>query len=560
MLRALRRLFSGDRRARAALAADEPPAARERRREAARAAEACCAEASRHLAAGHLAEAEAALARALEHRHDCAEALVLQGVLYKKQGRLEDAADSFVLAEHFAPQLAETQFQLGLLAHGAGRRSEARSRFARALERDPRHARAHNALGALLVEEGALEEAEAHFRRALEVEPDLAPAHSNLGCLLAARLDRFEEGARHIEIAWSLAPEDRDVMCNRAMLLQQRGELGEALALCERLIAENEHADTARLNRALALLKLGDFARGWPEYEARKNAPGYARRPMPGTEWKGEPLAGRTLFVHAEQGIGDQIMFASCVPDAMRRAGRCVIECEPKLLALFRRSFSGATVVSTAQTAAGGAAALPPVDYHVAIGSLPRYFRNAPEDFPKHDGYLRADPEKIAAWRERLARLPGARKIGISWRGGLKTTRQSVRSLPLEAWLPILRIGGLAFVSLQYTDCGEELARLERDHGVRIPHWQEAIEDYDETAALVCALDLVVSVQTSVVHLAGALGRPAWVMVPAVAEWRYLARGERMPWYPSVEIWRQREPGEWAPVVEAIARRLAAAG
>jgi hypothetical protein len=115
-------------------------------------------------------------------------------------------------------------------------------------------------------------------------------------------------------------------------------------------------------------------------------------------------------------------------------------------------------------------------------------------------------------------------------------------------------------VSLQYTDCGEELARLERDHGVRIPHWQEAIEDYDETAALVCALDLVVSVQTSVVHLAGALGRPAWVMVPAVAEWRYLARGERMPWYPSVEIWRQREPGEWAPVVEAIARRLAAAG
>jgi len=217
-------------------------------------------------------------------------------------------------------------------------------------------------------------------------------------------------------------------------------------------------------------------------------------------------------------------------------------------------------VIETGAVAAGKPwpGGVPRADCHVAIGSLPRRFRNALADFPAHDGYLEADPGKVAAWRRRLAGLPGARKIGISWRGGMKSSRQSMRSVPLERWLPIFGQPDVAFVSLQYTECRAELGELERIHRVRVHHWQEAIDDYDETAALVCALDLVLSVQTSIVHLGGALGRPVWVMVPAVAEWRYLQSGERMPWYPSVRVWRRHEAGDWDTVIGSVARALAA--
>jgi Flp pilus assembly protein TadD len=527
--------------------------------EANAAAERLCLEAAQHLAGGRLVEAEGALARAIDHRHDHAEALLLQGVVYRKQGRLEDAADSSLLALHFRPDFAEAHFHLGLIAAAQGQAAEAERCYRRTVENDPGHARAQNALGAALAERGAEEEAVECFRKAVAADPAHAQAHSNLGCLLVTRFDRFDEGAVHIETAWRLAPEDRDVLCNWAMLLQYRGRLSESLALWDWLIENGANADDARLNRAMVLLKQADFARGWMDYEARKRvAKEYVPREFRFPAWEGEPLQDKTILVHAEQGLGDQIMFASCIPDLARLAQHCVLECAPKLEAICRRSFPTVTVVNAEEVAGGGQwmKKVPALDFHVAIGSLPQYFRRSFAEFPAHDGYLRADPDKTAAWRGRLACLPGALKVGISWRGGMKRTRQSVRSVPLDGWLPILGQEDRVFVSLQYTDCRAELAQLERDHGIRIVHWQEAIDDYDETAALVSALDLVISVQTALVHLGGALGRPVWVMVPEIAEWRYLQSGERMPWYPSVRVWRQERPGEWPSLIERVAGEL----
>jgi tetratricopeptide (TPR) repeat protein len=520
-------------------------------------------EGAQHYAAGRLAEAEVALARALEHRHDYAAALLLQSAVYEKQGRFEDAVDSLVLATHFEPDFAEAHFHLGVLAERQGHRGEAIAAYDRAIAADSGHAEAYNARGAVRLQRNDADGAASDFRRALDLKPEFFRAHSNLGAVLVTRLDCFDEGARHIESAWQLAPEDPDVMCNRAMVLQYCGRLAEALALCDRLIERDAKSDEARLSRALALLKQREFARGWPDYEARKRIGwGYVARDFPFPEWNGEPLAGRTILIHTEQGLGDQIMFASCIPDIARLAGHCVLEAPEKLEALFRRSFPSATVVNAGLIAAGTEwlKQVPAIHCHVAIGSLPRYFRNTLADFPAHDGYLKADPGKIAAWRRRLDSLPGAYKVGISWRGGAKSTRQSLRSVALEQWLPILGRHDVAFVSLQYTDCRIELAQMEREHDIRLHHWQEAIDDYDETAALACALDLVISVQTSIVHLGGALGRPVWVMVPAVAEWRYMQSGERIPWYPSVRVWRQGEPGAWEPVIARVARELAARG
>jgi tetratricopeptide (TPR) repeat protein len=515
-------------------------------------------EAADDVAAGRLVEAERVLAVALQQRHDDVEALLLQGLAQRQRGSLEDAADSFLLAAHFRPDFAEAHYQLGFIAFSQGASADAERHYRHALGADPRHARAYMALGALLVGRESLDEAADCFRRAIDIDPDYAQAHSNLGALMAARLDRFADAAPHLEKAWRLAPEDPDVMCNWAMHLQQRGELSESIALCDRLIEADAGAHIPRLNRALARLKMGDFSRGWIDYESRKQVGWpYVARTFPFPEWKGETLAGRKILMHAEQGLGDQIMFASCIPDLMAMAGHCVIECAPKLEALFRRSFPAATVVSNAGTAGREpVSAFRDIDCYVAIGSLPLYMRKGRDAFPIHRGYLRADPEGIAAWRRRLAGLPGGRKIGIAWRGGASSTRRSVRSVALDHWLPVLRCAETAFVSLQHTDCREEIERIGRDHGIQIHHWPEAIEDYDQTAALVCALDLVVSVQTAIVHLGGALDKPVWVMVPAVAEWRYLQSGEQLPWYPAVRLFRQTSPGEWGPVIGRIASEL----
>ena len=517
-----------------------------------------CLEGARHLEEGRLAEAEQALARALDCRHDHAEALLLQSAIFLKQRRLEEAADSLILATHFQPDLAEAHYQLGLIASSQGGSADVEQHYRRALEADPRHAPACVALGALLFERESLDEAVDCFRKAIDIQPNYAQAHSNLGLLMAVRLDRFAEAAPHLEKAWRLAPDDPDVMCNWAMYLQQRGELAESIALCDRLIEADATDPIPRLNRALARLKMGDFSRGWDDYESRKQAGWpYVARTFPFPEWKGEALAGRKILVHAEQGLGDQIMFASCIPDLMAMAGHCVIECAPKLEVLFRRSFPAATVTSGARTAGWESdEKLRGIDCYVAMGSLPLYFRKGRDAFPGHRGYLRADPQGIAAWRRRLADLPGKCKVGIAWRGGVSYTRQSVRSVALDHWLPILRRSDTSFVSLQYMDSREEIEQIGRDHGIQIHHWPEAIDDYDQTAALVSALDLVVSVDTTIVHLGGAFDKPVWVMVAAVAEWRYLQTGERLPWYPAVRLFRQTLLGEWGPVIERIASEL----
>jgi hypothetical protein len=196
------------------------------------------------------------------------------------------------------------------------------------------------------------------------------------------------------------------------------------------------------------------------------------------------------------------------------------------------------------------------IDVQVAMGSLPRQLRKSLDDFPRHHGYLRAEPARIDAWRKRLAVIGRGPKVGISWRGGTYKTRSPVRSIPLEQWAPVLGIDGVHFIDLQYSDCGKEVDAAEARYGLRIHRWPEAREDFDETAALVSALDLVVSVCTAVIHLGGALGRPVWVMAPLSPEWRYGIRGDSMPWYPSVRIFRQPSRGAWGPVIEDVAQSL----
>jgi tetratricopeptide (TPR) repeat protein len=336
------------------------------------------------------------------------------------------------------------------------------------------------------------------------------------------------------------------------------GRFEEAAEMYDHVLKYEPKSFHARLNRAHYRLASEMFQEGWADYRYRFHASSVALRALPFPDWRGEALEGKRLLIFAEQGLGDEIMFASCFPEIIARAAHCFIECEKRLEPIFRRSFPGATILpAVGKHEPPWLRTIGPIDYQVAAGDLPSYLRNAWADFPRHAGYLKADPARVAHWRARLDALGPGLKVGISWRGGTPATRSSARTIPLPAWLPLLQTAGCRFVSLQYGKAAEELAAFGSQAPLPIAHWPDAIDDYDETAALVCALDLVISVCTAIIHLTGALGRPVWVMVPAVPEWRYLRKGEALPWYPSARLFRQAELWQWAPVVQRVEGALA---
>ena len=520
--------------------------------------EALLARAQSEYRQGLLDEAQAHAEQALAGSHDYAQAHLLLGLVHWRQRRLEDAADCFVLAACFDPALAEAQFHLGTLAHQRGDTDEAGRCFGKALELRPGYVEALLSLGKLKFERGEFDAAYGHFQQAAEADPNNAFAHSNIGYLLLKRYERAQDALHAVDRAIKLAPQLAEARCNRGMVLQNLGRFEEAVAEYERALELAPGMAEAQVNRALARLAMGDFAAGWREYEARRNVHLSLQRPFPYPEWDGTSLAGRTVLVYAEQGLGDEIMFASCLPEIIGQAGHCVIECHCKLEKLYARSFPTATVIGADQASRdlSWLARAPAVNCRIAVGSLPLHLRRSREEFPPPAGYLKADPGRIGHWRKRLAGLGTGINVGLSWRGGTLDTDRINRSLSLPDLLPLLGVAGTRFVSLQYTDCRAEIAALQDAHGVQVHRWQEAIDDYDETAALVSALDLVITVQTAVAHLGGALGKPVWVMVSAAPGWRYLRSGDTLPWYSSLRVFRQHALGEWQPLIDRVAAEL----
>lgn len=337
------------------------------------------------------------------------------------------------------------------------------------------------------------------------------------------------------------------------------GRADEAMAAYKRALKLSPDYADAQFHMGLVNLMQRKYREGWLGFESRFLTEQYKNYPVCSPRWNGTSLGGRTVLIRREQGLGDEIMYASCFQQVVDDAQQCFIECEPRLKKLFSRSFPQATVFCST----GEDRVIPQpidetaMDVQVFAASLPRYLRNSLRDFPEHKGYLTADPERVRYWQTQLAALSDGLKVGISWRGGTKLTHTGRRSLSTESLLPVLALPGVQWVNLQYGSRAEEIAALEHVHGIRITDWPEAIDgDYDETASLVAALDLVISVCTSVVHLAGALGKPVWVMTASVPEWRYGLHGDGMPWYPTARLIRQTERGTWGPVISTTEQQL----
>jgi tetratricopeptide (TPR) repeat protein len=379
-----------------------------------------------------------------------------------------------------------------------------------------------------------------------------------LGLALLKR-GEIDEAIEAFETARAIQPDDPDLLSNLgyAYALARQFERGEPL-LREAVARAPEHR-RARRNLGLYHLVRGRFEDGWlhstgpwDEHRLRTSGQQFSQ-----PWWQGEPLAGRSLLVWAEQGLGDQIMFCNPLPDLVAQGAHVTLQCEPRLERLFARSFPGVEVVPRGPEGRVRIERAAP-ELQVPMSQLPVYLRRSRQAFPRHRGYLRADAARVAFWRARLEAIGPEPRIGVSWVGGTAKTGRSRRSMTLEDWLPVLRLPGLRFVSLQYTDCRAELAWLREAHGLEVVHWQEAIDDYDETAALVTALDAVASVCTAVVHLAGALDRPVRVAVPWWPAWCFMLEGEEMHWYPSVRLVRQQEPNDWAGPMARIAGEVAA--
>lgn len=432
-----------------------------------------------------------------------------------------------------------------------GRLADAVRELAAAYDGDPDHPGLLRELVTTLIEADDCAAAEVVAARAAQQRPGSREAVLLLG-MARQKLHRCEEALVCYERALAIGDEDAELRDLRGSALQELGRLEEAFTEYDRAIALGPDLVLPRFHRGLARLLAGDFRRGWPDYELRLSGAGNAGAIYP--RWDGASRS--TVLVRREQGLGDEIMFASIFGDLQQAAERCVVECDRRLAALFARSFPAMRVVPSADD--GSTDFGEGIDAEIPAGSLGPLFRAHPQSFPRHRGYLSADPERIAHWKDRLHALGPGLKVGISWRGGVRRTRSRLRSLGLEAWGPILGAPGVRFVSLQYTPGAENEIQASPSEAGRIAHWPEAIADYDDTAALVCALDLVISVCTSVVHLCGALNRPAWVLAPFSPEWRYGFTGEGMPWYPSVRMFRQRSFGNWQPVVSDVADALRA--
>lgn len=336
--------------------------------------------------------------------------------------------------------------------------------------------------------------------------------------------------------------------------------IDEGIAAYRRALKIRPEYAEAHFHLGMLSLMRHRFREGWPGWERRFQMRRYGTRRKAEPCWSGNSLKGRRLHVMAEQGLGDEVMYASCFNELIDAAESCVIECEPRLETLFRRSFPRAEVYSAADDDAKWRA-LDEVSADVRIysSSVPRYLRQSVRDFPGHSGYLTPDATRVDYWKERLRQFDGRLKVGLSWRGGTLFTFRERRTLTLPMLSPLFALPGIEWINLQYGKRAEELASFAGESGTQIHDWPEAIDGtYDETAALVSSLDLVISVCTSVVHLSGALGQPVWVMAARVPEWRYGYQGDTIPWYPSARVFRQPVLGDWANVIARVAGNLKA--
>lgn len=498
---------------------------------------------------GRSAEAVELISRALQQRPNYAEAHYNLGLVYRECGQLEAALACFERAVALRPRYAEACYNLGNTLKDLGRLDEAVAAYRRALRVRPQFGKALNNLANTLREQGRLEEAVVAYRQAIECDPGYAKAYHNLGLTLR-RLGRFDEALAALERAVALDGGFAEAHNARGTTLQALARFDEALEAYERALACDPQFADAHFNRACAWLRQGDYERGWAEYEWRFKCKVFAAPPLSGTTWDGSPQPDRTLLVYCEQGLGDTLQCVRYLPLVRERVGRVILACQPALVPLLRTS-------GLCEHVAALGSAVPPFDLHAALLSLPYLFRTTLQNLPAPRRYLQADAALAAQWRERLTAEPALR-VGLCWQGNKAQEFDRLRSFALRELTPVAAVPGVRLISLQKGEGSEQLASVLGRWNILDPgpDFDTTSGPFMDTAAVIEQLNLVISCDTAVAHLAGALGVPVWVALPQSADYRWMLDREDSPWYPSMKLYRQTRPGCWQDVFERMAGDL----
>jgi tetratricopeptide (TPR) repeat protein len=538
-----------------------------------------------HREAGQAAPAEAAYRQAVRIDPAYAEARNNLGNALQDQGRLEEAAAQFKAAARLRPDLAEIQFNLGNCCKEQNKIAEAIAAYRRAVALKPDLAMAQQNLGLLLQQQNELAEAVECHRAAARLMPECIDAHSALGAALQ-KLDQFDEARRCYYRVLELDPANVTAQYNLATAFHTQGDLREAANYYRAALAAAPHHGEAKTGLGMVCMMRGDIdgarecfgqalwdwpespeahffhgnllltegkmLEGWKEFEYRSRCSFGTPRSFALPRWDGSPLDGRTLLVHAEYGFGDMMQFIRYDPmvRGAARGGRVLVEVHPRIIPLFAASGYRDLVPR--------AATLPPFDLEVPMMSLPGIFQTTLDTIPADVPYLFADANLAAQWRARLAEYPGF-KIGIHWQGNAKYAQDRQRSMPLACFAPLAAVPGVTLISLQKGPGSEQVASA-CESGVQVVDLTASMDNeagaFMDTAAVIQSLDLVVTSDSAVAHLAGAMGAKVWLALSAAAEWRWLLAREDSPWYPTMRLFRQRTLGDWADVFARIADEL----
>ncbi len=474
------------------------------------------------------------------------EAFYNLGRAFQKRGQIEESINCYQKVIEIKKDFIDAHLNLGNLLKDKGLYNEAIKSYKNVIEINPNLSGAYYNLGSLFQEIDLIDEAISEYRRAIDLNPDYAEAYHDLGYALMTK-GELEEAIKCYRKAIQLNPELYDAHNNLGRTFQEQGRIDEAISSYRRAIRINPDFAEAHCNLAMALLLIGNFTGGWQEYEWRRKLRHHSRYEFSKPLWKNSEIKDKTIFLYAEQGFGDTIQFLRYVSMVADRGAKIIIECQKELKSLVGR-IKGIDYVITQEDP------LPAFDFYCPLLSLPLIFETTLENIPSKVPYIFIEENILEKWKERIDKDNSKFKIGLVWSGNPKYKKDMKRSFDLNILLPLLRIKGVTYYSLQKGEAVKQIKDL--PNGIKLIDYTSEIGDFSDTSAIIENLDLVISVDTAVAHLAGALGKPVWTLLPFAPDWRWMLNREDSPWYPTMRLFRQPSIGDWESVINRVKEEL----
>jgi Flp pilus assembly protein TadD len=499
-------------------------------------------------------EAEASIRTALRLNPNDAEAYSILGGIFLEQRKLEEAVACYQQGLRLKPDCAYIYNNMGVALRFLKRQEEAKSAFQQAIRLKPDYAEAHNNSGAVLEDQGELDQAVPFLKEAIRLKPDYAEAFGNLGNI-CHKLGNLDWAKSLLQEAIRLKSDYAEAYMYLGAVFQLEGELDKALTAYRKSLSLKPTYDLAHFNLGVALLLLGHLEEGWTEYEWRRKIQPLAYERFPVPLWDGSPLDGKTILLQAEQGLGDTLQFVRYAPLLKQRGGTVIVECPAELMNILRSCMGINDLIACGSSR-------PRADVHAPLLSLPGIMKTTLATVPAPIPYLSAEPARVEKWRHHIGDIAAGSslKIGIVWQGNPRFAQPECRpadrrrSIPLANFETLARVAGVRLFSLQKGYGTEQLGQ--EKFGQEIVNLDEDIHDFMDTAAAMMNLDVIISADTAPAHLAGALGRPVWIVLPFAGCWRWLLGRDDSPWYPTMRLFRQKRRGDWGEVFDEMAEAL----